>query len=193
MLYARPARISCTGRPREREVATSVSMNTVHCLPRSAGERDFMASSAKCSLMEIPSDSACSSRKEPVPAAQILFMAKSLIPPSLTETNLESWPPISMIVSTSGQAYRAPRSWQVISLVTTSAPSSLPARCRPLPVVPTPRMCSLPLPRSRRISRPSRSTAIGSPLVGRYMPSSTSPAGEKRQKSVDTEPRSTPR
>ena len=48
----------------------------------------------------MPSFSACSSRNDPVPAAQASFMAKSTTTPFSMEMNLESWPPISKIVST---------------------------------------------------------------------------------------------
>ena len=50
--------------------------------------------------MLMPSFSACSSRNEPVPAAQASFMAKSTTTPFSMEMNLESWPPISKMVST---------------------------------------------------------------------------------------------
>ena len=57
------------------------------------------ASSANSPMMLMPSFSACSSRNEPVPAAQASFMAKSTTMPSCRLMNLESWPPISKIVS----------------------------------------------------------------------------------------------
>ena len=45
---------------------------------------------------------ACSSMKLPVPAAQTLFMMERVTRPSRRVVNFESWPPISMMVSTWG-------------------------------------------------------------------------------------------
>ena len=79
---------------------TSRSMNTVQRSPRRIGAVDCSASSANSPMMAMPSFSACSSRNEPVPAAQASFMAKSTTMPSCRLMNLESWPPISKMVST---------------------------------------------------------------------------------------------
>jgi len=70
----------------------------------------------------MPSFSACSSRNEPVPAAQTLFIVKSTTTPLSMLMNFESCPPISKIVSTVGSRYIAPVAWAVISFLTTSAP-----------------------------------------------------------------------
>ena len=74
-------------------------MNTVQRSPRRTGASEDSASSANSPMMLMPSFSACSSRKEPVPAAQASFMAKSTTTPSSRLMNLESCPPISKMVS----------------------------------------------------------------------------------------------
>lgn len=51
---------------------------------------------------------ACSSTKEPVPAAQILFIWKSATSPPCREIYFESCPPISKTVSASGTQTLAP-------------------------------------------------------------------------------------
>ena len=56
-------------------------MKTVQRSPRHDGAGDRRASVANSSRIEMPSRSACSSRKEPVPAAQALFIAKSTTTP----------------------------------------------------------------------------------------------------------------
>ena len=94
--------------------------------------------------MLMPSFSACSSRNDPVPAAQASFIAKSTTTPFSMEMNLESWPPISKIVSTGSppsvlETWIAPVLWAVISSLTTSAPTNSAISSRPDPVVPTPR------------------------------------------------------
>ena len=65
-------------------------MNTVQRSPRRIGAGELKASSANSPTMLMPSFSACSSRNEPVPAAQASFMAKSTTMPSCSEMNLES-------------------------------------------------------------------------------------------------------
>ena len=72
--------------------------------------------------MEMPSLSACSSRNDPVPAAQALFISKSTMTPLSMLIYLESWPPISKMVSTSGSISIAASAWAVISFRTRSAP-----------------------------------------------------------------------
>ena len=47
------------------------------------------------------------SRNEPVPAAQTVFMAKSVTMPSRSSMSLESWPPISSTVRTPGMMCEA--------------------------------------------------------------------------------------
>ncbi len=115
-------------------------MKTVQRSPRRIGAADCRARSANSPTMSMPSFSACSSRNEPVPAAQASFMAKSTTMPSCMEMNLESWPPISKMVSTWRAMLRlmksAPVLWAVISSVIRSAPQSSPMSSRPEPVVP---------------------------------------------------------
>ena len=74
-------------------------MKTVHRSPNLIGCSELNASSANSPFMFIPSFSACSSRNDPVPAAQASFMVKSTTTSSCMLINLESWPPISNIVS----------------------------------------------------------------------------------------------
>ena len=109
--------------PRRCAATTSLCMNTVHWQPRSAGAADAAARRENSSTIATPRWSACSSRNDPVPAAQILFITKSSMRPSRTWMYFESCPPISKIVSTSGAISTAARSWQVISFLTRSAPS----------------------------------------------------------------------
>ena len=103
-------------------------MNTVHRSPSLAGVREASARSPNSPTIEMPSFSACSSRKLPVPAAQTLFISKSTTTPVLERMNLESWPPISKIVSTSGSKKTAAVAWAVISLWIVSAPMKSPVR-----------------------------------------------------------------
>ncbi len=75
-------------------------MNTVQRSPMRMGAREERAISANSPLIRISSRSACSSRKDPVPAAQASFIAKSTTTPSSRLMNFESCPPISKMVST---------------------------------------------------------------------------------------------
>ncbi len=93
-----------------------------------------------------------------MPAAQARFISKSRTRPSRMLMYLESWPPISKTVSTSGSMNTAARAWAVISFRTRSARTRSAIMDRPEPVTPAPRT------RTRApISRPSsprpRSTA----------------------------------
>jgi len=65
-------------------------MNTVQRSPRRIGAGELRAMRANSPLMSMPSFSACSSRNEPVPAAQASFMAKSTTIPSCRLMNFES-------------------------------------------------------------------------------------------------------
>ncbi len=96
--------------PRRCAATTSLCMNTVHWQPRSAGAVDAAARRENSSTIATPKCSACSSRNDPVPAAQILFITKSSMCPSRTWMYFESCPPISKIVSTSGAISTAARS-----------------------------------------------------------------------------------
>ena len=115
--------------------------------------------------MLMPSFSARSSRKEPVPAAQASFMVKSTTMPSCRLMNLLSWPPISKIVSHCLPSLRpmksAPVLWAVISSVMVSAPMSSPISSRPEPVVPTPSMLMRSPISSRMSVSPLLTTSTG--------------------------------
>ena len=136
---------------------------------------------------------ACSSMKEPVPAAQTLFIWKSTTRPSRTLTYLESWPPISKTVSTCGSAATAPRAWQVISSRTMSAPTNSPIIARPEPVVAAAATRTVPPRRASRLARPSCTAALGLPRVRRYCASSRRPSRSTSTRFVLVEPTSMPR
>src|ERR1035441_3251526 len=173
-------------------------MNTVQRSPRRVGLCALNASRANSPLMLMPSFSACSSRKDPVPAAQASFMAKSTTTPFSMEMNFESWPPISKIVSTGSPPsvllmWIAPVLCAVISSFTTSAPTNSAISSRPLPVVPTPRIFSrLPQIRSTSAS-PCCTASIGRPAVRRYTSWITAPNSSIATTLVDTDPMSRPR
>jgi len=103
-------------------------MNTVQRSPNFPGLFEDRARLPNSSTMLMPSFSACSSRKDPVPAAQTLFISKSTTVPLSMLMYLESWPPISKTVSTVGSRSMAAVAWAVISLRTTSAPANSPVR-----------------------------------------------------------------
>ena len=98
-------------------------MKTVHRSPSRPGAREPRAICPNSPTMLIPSFSACSSRKDPVPAAQTLFISKSTITPFWMLMYFESWPPISKMVSTLGSMQIAPVACAVISFRTMSAPT----------------------------------------------------------------------
>ena len=107
--------------------------------------------------------------------------------------NLESCPPISKTVSTCGSACAAPAAWQVISSTTASAPTSLPMRLRPEPVVATARTCTSEPRRAASVANPSRTARRASPPVRRYWALSTRPRGSRRTRSVEVDPTSIPK
>ncbi len=84
-------------------------MNTVQRSASFTGAGAARAISWNSPTMSIPCLLASSCRKLPVPAAQTLFMSKSSGWVLVMETYFESWPPISMIVSTAGSISTAPR------------------------------------------------------------------------------------
>lgn len=92
----------------------AVSIKTVQRSPRSQGCSPRSASGPK-SPMGIPMRAVCSSTKEPVPAAQILFIWKSATSPPCGEIYFESCPPISKTVSASGTQKLAALACAVIS------------------------------------------------------------------------------
>ncbi|GBE01407.1 hypothetical protein BMS3Abin08_00836 [bacterium BMS3Abin08] len=144
-------------------------MNTVHRSPSLQGLSEEKAHSANSPFIEISSFSACSSRKEPVPAAHALFISKSTITPSLREIYLESWPPISKIVSTSGSIKAEAVAWAVISFLTISAPTKSAIMYLPEPVVPAPHIRTLSGNSDEISLRPCLTASIGLPAVIRYL------------------------
>lgn len=168
----------------------AVSINTVHRSPNAAGCSADNANWPN-SASGIPMRAACSSTKEPVPAAQILFIWKSTTLPFFRLMYLLSCPPISKTVSTSGTQCAAPFACAVISSRTASAPMRLPTRSRPEPVTPTAVKRTAPN-RSRMLASPLRTAPSGSPAVRRYWKSTSSPSGPTRTRSVLVEPMSMP-
>src|SRR5512147_2146834 len=102
MEYASPAVNSSTLDPVFMECTRSDSMNTVQHSPNLQGDPAQKARLSNSCLILMPSRSACSSKNEPVPAAQALFISKSTTAPFARLMNLESCPPISKMVSTEG-------------------------------------------------------------------------------------------
>ncbi len=142
-------------------------MKTVQRSPNLQGDEAQSALLSNSCLIRMPSRSACSSRNEPVPAAQALFISKSTTAPSLRLMNFESCPPISKIVSTNGSMAAAAVACAVISFLTTSAPIISPVRYRPEPVVPAPRIVTREPTSSPTSARPCFTASIGLPAVGR--------------------------
>ena len=139
-------------------------MNTVHLSPRFKGALAVSALSPNSSIF-ISNLSDCSSRKEPVPAAHILFISKSTTTPFSRLIYLESWPPISKIVSTSLSISPAAVACAVISLMIISAPTRSPIRYLPEPVVPTALTFILSPTCFPIISIPFLTASIGLPAV----------------------------
>ena len=86
--------------------------------------------------------------------------------------NLESWPPISKIVSTSAPpraalTWTAPVLCAVISSLTTSAPTNSPTSSRPDPVVPTPATASRSPQAALSSVSPCCTASTGRPAVRR--------------------------
>ena len=110
----------------------------------------------------------CWSRNDPVPAAHMVFMAKSSMtrpPPSAGETRiiLASSPPMSMMVRAWGQKTATPRARATISF--TTAPSRSGARLKaPVPVSAKPENSSRGYRANISSSTPS-ATLRGLPLV----------------------------
>ena len=144
------------------------SIKTVHLSPRLTGLSPESAISPHFSI-SIPIFFDCSSINDPVPAAHILFMAKSTTTPFLRLINFESCPPISKIVSTSLLIFKAPCAWAVISFKMTSAPNFFPIKYLPEPVTPTPLVRNL-YPNSCFMDlRPSATTFSGLPFARIYL------------------------
>ena len=169
------------------------SINTVHLSPSVQGLFDLNAMLLNSFSTDISSFSACSSRKDPVPAAQALFISKSTIIPSLIEIYFESCPPISNIVSTSGSILTAASAWAVISFFTISAPTKSAIIYLPEPVVPTPQISTLSAISLPTSSSPLFTASIGLPAVIRYLFESTLSSSSITARFVLIEPMSIPR
>ena len=98
---------------------TSLSAKTVHMLEILVGSP--ARASAESSSWETPRRSAMTSRKRPVPAAHLSFMANFATRPERRRMTLVSWPPTSITVPSGPKSRAAPRPWQVISVTTLSA------------------------------------------------------------------------
>ncbi len=135
----------------------------------------------------------CSSRNEPVPAAQALFILKLLIAPFSIFMNFESCPPISMMVSHSGKKYPHETDCAEISSIVRSVFKYLAARTLPEPVVATAAKGAW-LGAFAVISATTFSTASsGFPAVGRYALARTFLFLSRRAPFVLTEPTSMPK
>ena len=74
----------------------------------------------------ISKERAMASKKRPVPAEHLSFIAKLLTVPSVSMLMpLTSWPPISMMARTSGFVTCTPMAWQEISEMFSSANGTL--------------------------------------------------------------------
>ena len=171
----------------------SDSMKTVQRSPMGGGVEQPRASSLNSPFMLMPSLSACSSRKEPVPAAQTLFISKSTTTPFFRAMYLESCPPISNMVSTSGSITAAAVACAVISFLMTSAPMKSPERYLPEPVVPTPMTLTNSAHSSPTEESPFLMASSGRPAVARYLLVTSLRSLSMRMTLVLVEPTSMPR
>lgn len=107
------ARCSRAAPPRPTRPMDSLSANTVHALkilvvtPARA--------SAESSSWLTPSRSAMTSRKRPVRAAHLSFIANLATRPPRRRITFVSWPPTSTTVPSAPKSRAAPRPWHVIS------------------------------------------------------------------------------
>ena len=139
-----PATMSCTGVAICWWWIMSLLAKTLHRPAIRGGSWDFSASSPNSPSMESPSRTACWSRKLPVPAAQMVFIAKSAsreaappaAPPPFMRISLASSPPISMTLRASGTSRATAADWATISF-TNTPPSRSAASAPPVPVVAT--------------------------------------------------------
>ncbi len=123
-----PATISRVSLPSAISETTSLSANTVHMLLSVRFSRAPRSNSPSSAISTCRAR-AMASRKRPVPAAHLSFMAKSLTPPRRSRRMaLLSCPPISIRMSVSGKRVCMPRAWQVISVTAARRPST---RSRP--------------------------------------------------------------
>ena len=115
------------------------------------------------------------------------------MPPS-TRMILESCPPISKIVRTSGCRCVVPTACAVISFFTTFAPIIAPTRRRALPVVPAARTLTFSgsiCPARSATTR--RAAPAGSPSVHRYVRAMMAPSSSIKTPFVEMDPMSIPR
>ncbi len=155
-----------------------------------------MEESADCAnstFIEIFSFSACSSRKEPVPAAQALFISKSTTTPSFKDMYFESCPPISKTVSTVLSINTAAVAWAVISFFIISAPTKSAIMYLPEPVVPTPIISTLSTISLPISENPCFTASMGLPAVMRYLFARSLPCSSITARLVLIEPISMPR
>ena len=120
-----PAAISSVGLPSPTRVMTSLSAKTVHCAVMGM---TFLAVRLRFenSGRLISKALAMASKKRPVPAEHLSFMAKFLTVPSVSMLMpLTSWPPISIIARTLGSVTWTPMAWQLISEMFSSAKGTL--------------------------------------------------------------------
>ena len=90
---------------------TSDSANTVHVEEMVATFSDCSSKPDRSDTLQ-PKIDAITSRKRPVPAAHLSFIAKfSRSPEEEIERTLASWPPMSMTVRTPGKSFEAPLAW----------------------------------------------------------------------------------
>ena len=120
-----PAAISSIGLPSPTSEITSDSAKTVHCAEM--GITFFaLSESLEKSPSDISNERAIASKKRPVPAAHLSFIAKFLTVPSVSiAMPLMSCPPMSMIAFTLGSVICTPIAWQEISEMFSSAVATL--------------------------------------------------------------------
>ena len=120
-----PAAISSVGLPSPTRVMTSDSAKTVHCAVMGMtffAVRLRFENSGRLSSKAF----AMASKKRPVPAEHLSFIAKFLTVPSVSMLMpLTSWPPMSMIARTFGSVTCTPMAWQLISEMFSSAKGTL--------------------------------------------------------------------
>ncbi len=128
-----------------------------------------------------------------MPAAQTLFIMKSTMAPLLRLMNLESWPPISKMVSTSGSMAAAAVGLRGDFVAHHVGANEVPGEVAAGPVVAAPTILtrSAILAPTRR--RPSVMASRGRPAVMRYTRARTRPSGSMTTTLVLMEPTSMPR
>ena len=126
----RPAEMLSSVAPSFCACLTELFMNTVQRLPRSTGRPAKRPSAAKSST-EYPSACAKVCKKLPQPLEQASFRKMSLIAPSAILKHFMSWPPMSIMKSTSGRKCRAAVKCATVSTRPKSAWKACLARSSP--------------------------------------------------------------